>query len=177
MQYGILGAVALLIIGVLAYAASKPDTFRIERSIIIDIPPGPIFEILSDFHQSTHWSPWEKLDPLATMTLSCAPRGVGAIYEWDGNNEVGKGRQEILEATSPSKVLIQLDFFRPFKARNTAESTMSTQGNSTHVNWAMFGPQHFMGKVMCLFMNMDKMVGKDFEKGLSNLKAYVEGAK
>jgi len=177
MLYGILGAVVLIIIGVLAYAASKPNTFRIERSIIIDTPPGPIFEILSDFHQSTHWSPWEKLDPNATLTHSGAPRGVGAIFEWEGNDKMGQGRQEILEATPPSRVLIQLDFFRPFKARNTAEYTLTAQGNTTHVNWAMFGPQPFMRKVVCLFMNIDEMVGKDFEKGLSNLKAYVEGAK
>ena len=109
------------------------------------------------------------------MTHSGSPRGVGAIHEWEGNNQVGKGRQEILEATSPSKVLIQIDFFRPFQARNTAEFTMTPQGNATHVHWAMYGPQNFMRKVLCLFMNFDKLVDKDFEKGRTSLKAYMEG--
>ncbi len=132
--------------------------------------------ILSDFHQSIHWSPWEKLDPLATMQHSGSQRGVGAIYAWNGNKQVGQGRQEILEATSPSRVVIQLDFFRPFKARNTTEFTMTSQGKTTHVNWAMFGPQPLISKIMCMFMNMDKMVGKDFEKGLASLKSYVESS-
>jgi uncharacterized protein YndB with AHSA1/START domain len=170
-------ALFLLIVVVLAIAATKPNIFRIDRSITITSPPEPIFAILSDFHQSEAWSPWEKMDLSMTKTHSGSARGVGAIYEWDGNNKVGKGRQEILEATSPSKVLIQLDFYRPFQAHNTAEFTLTSQGNTTHVHWAMFGPQPFLGKVMCLFMNMDKMVGKDFETGLANLKAHVESSR
>ena len=170
-------ALAVLFVGLLVYASTKPNVFRIERSITIHSPSEPIFEILSDFHRSIHWSPWEKMDPNASMTHSGTARGFGAIYEWDGNNKVGKGRQEIREATSPSKVLIQLDFFRPFQARNTAEYTLTPQGNATHVNWAMYGPQPFMNKVMCLFMNMDKLVGKDFETGLANLKSHVESTR
>ncbi len=165
---------AVLIAGLLAYASTRPNRFRIERSIRINSPPEPIFAILSDFRQSEAWSPWEKLDVSMQKALSGAARGVGAIYEWNGNNKVGQGRQEILEATSPSKVLIQLDFLRPFQAHNSAEFTLLPQGNATLVTWAMFGPQPFMNKVMCLFMNMDKMVGKDFETGLSNLKSHVE---
>ena len=170
-------ALAVLIVGLLAYASTKPNVFRIERSISIHSPPQPIFAILSDFHQSESWSPWEKMDLTMQKSHSGSARGVGAIYEWDGNNKVGQGRQEILEATSPSKVLIQLDFFRPFKARNTAEFTLTPQGHATQVTWAMFGPQPFMGKVMCLFMNMDQMVGKDFETGLANLKTHIEGSR
>ncbi len=168
---------AVLIVSLLAYASTQPNFFRIERSITINSLPEPIFAVLSDFHQSESWSPWEKLDLSMKKALSGSVRGVGAIYEWDGNNKVGQGRQEILEATSPSKVLIQLDFFRPFKARNTAEYTLTPHGHATQVTWAMFGPQSFMGKVMCLFMNMDKMVGKDFETGLANLKGHVEGSR
>ncbi len=167
-------ALAVLIAAVLAYAATQPNIFRIERSISINSPPEPIFAILSDFHQSESWSPWETMDLTMQKSHSGSARGVGAIYEWDGNNKVGKGRQEILEANAPSKVLIQLDFFRPFTARNTAEFTLTSRDNSTQVTWAMFGPHPFMGKVMCLFMNMDKMVGKDFETGLANLKAHIE---
>ena len=167
-------ALAVLIVGLLAYASTQPNIFRIERSITINSPPEPIFAILSDFHQSESWSPWERMDLTMQKSHSGSARGVGAIYEWDGNNKVGKGRQEILEAIAPSKVLIQLDFFRPFTARNTAEFTLISQGNATQVTWAMFGPQPFMGKVMCLFMNMDKMVGKEFETGLANLKAHIE---
>ena len=179
MEYVLCAGIALtvLIVAVLAIAATKPNAFRIERSITIHSPPEPIFAILSDFHQSESWSPWEKMDLSMQKTHSGSPRGVGAIYEWDGNNKVGQGRQEILDATSPSKVLIQLDFFRPFPAHNTAEFTLKSHGPATQVTWAMFGSQPFMGKVMCLFMNMDKMVGKDFETGLANLKAHVEGSR
>jgi uncharacterized protein YndB with AHSA1/START domain len=165
-------AVAIAIILILA--ATKPDTFRIERSASINAPAEKIFAVLSDFHQWTGWSPWEHKDPALKRNFGGAERGKGAIYGWEGNKEVGTGRMEILEANTPSKLVIKLDFFKPFEAHNTAEFTMLPQGNATNVHWVMHGPAPFMSKVMQVFMDFDKMVGKDFEAGLANLKQLTE---
>jgi uncharacterized protein YndB with AHSA1/START domain len=165
-------AVAIAI--VLILAATKPDTLRIERSATINAPAERIFSVLSDFHQWTGWSPWEHKDPALKRSYSGAERGKGAIYGWEGNKDVGTGRMEILEASAPSKLAIKLDFFKPFEAHNTAEFTMLPQGGATNVHWVMHGPATFMSKVMQVFINLDKMVGKDFEAGLANLKQLTE---
>lgn len=171
---GIAVVLALAIAVVLVLAATKPDTFRIERSATINAPPERIFTVLSDFHQWTGWSPWEHKDPALKRNFSGAERGKGAIYGWEGDKNVGTGRMEILEANSPSKLVIQLDFFKPFEAHNTAQFTMLPQGNATNVHWVMHGPSSFIAKVMHVFIDMDKMVGKDFEQGLANLKQLTE---
>lgn len=165
-------AVAIAVILILA--ATKPDTFRIERSAILNAPAEKVFAVLSDFHQWGGWSPWENKDPNMKRTFSGAGRGKGAVYGWEGDKNVGTGRMEILEANAPSKLVIKLDFFKPFEAHNTAEFTMLPQGNATNVHWVMHGPAPFMAKVMHVFINMDKMVGKDFEAGLANLKLLTE---
>ena len=165
---------AVAIAAILILAATKPDTFRIERSATINAPADKIFAVLSDFHQWTGWSPWEHKDPALKRSYSGAERGKGAIYGWEGNKDVGTGRMEILEANPSSKLVIKLDFFKPFEAHNTAEFTMLPQGNATNVHWVMHGPATFMSKVMQVFMNLDKMVGKDFEAGLANLKKLTE---
>jgi uncharacterized protein YndB with AHSA1/START domain len=165
-------AVAIAI--VLILAATKPDTFRIERSATINAPAERIFAVLSDFHQWTGWSPWEHKNPALKRSYSGAERGKGAIYGWEGNKDVGTGRMEILEANAPSRLAIKLDFFKPFEAHNTAEFTMLPQGNATNVRWVMHGPATFISKVMQVFINLDKMVGKDFETGLANLKRLTE---
>ena len=165
-------AVAIAVILILA--ATKPDTFRIERSATINAPADRIFAVLSDFHQWKGWSPWEKKDPELKRNFSGAERGKGAVYGWEGDKNVGTGRMEILEATAPSKLVIKLDFFTPFEAHNTAEFTMLPQGHATDIRWVMHGPAPFMSKVMQVFMNFDKMVGKDFETGLANLKKLTE---
>jgi uncharacterized protein YndB with AHSA1/START domain len=165
---------AIAIAVVLILAATKPDTFRIERSGIINAPADRIFAVLSDFHQWGGWSPWEHKDPDMKRTFSGPERGKGAVYGWEGNKNIGTGRMEILEANTPSKLVIKLDFFKPFEAHNTAEFTMLPQGNATNVHWVMQGPSNFMSKVMGVFMNFDKMVGKDFEQGLANLKQLAE---
>jgi uncharacterized protein YndB with AHSA1/START domain len=165
---------AIAIAVILILAATKPDTFRIERSTTINAPAEKIFAVLSDFHQWTGWSPWEHKDPALKRNYSGAERGKGAIYGWEGNKDVGTGRMEILEANTPSKLVIKLDFFKPFEAHNTAEFTMLPQGNATNVHWVMQGPAPFMSKVMGVFMNFDKLVGKDFETGLANLKQLTE---
>ena len=171
---GIAIVLALAIGVILVLAASKPDTFRIERSATINAPPEKIFAVLSDFRQWTGWSPWENRDPDMKRNYGGADRGKGAVYGWEGDKNVGIGRMEIMEATAPSKLVIKLDFLKPFEAHNTAEFTMRPQDNATLVRWAMHGPSPLMAKVMHVFINMDKMVGKDFEQGLANLKRLTE---
>jgi Polyketide cyclase / dehydrase and lipid transport len=166
--------IALAIAAILIFAATKPDTFSVQRSATLNAPAEKIFAILNDFQQWRGWSPWENKDPEMKRTYEGSERGKGAVYAWDGNKNVGSGRMEILEATTPSRVLIKLDFFRPFEGHNTAEFTMSPQGNATNVDWVMRGPAPFMFKVMEVFISCDKMIGKDFETGLANLKALVE---
>jgi uncharacterized protein YndB with AHSA1/START domain len=164
---------ALLIAAVLIYAATKPDSFRIERSTVIKAPPEKISAYLTDFKQWAAWSPWEAKDPAMKRTYGGAATGKGAIYGWDGNKNVGTGRMEILDV-QPQKVAIKLDFLAPFEAHNTAEFTMQAEGDSTKLSWAMFGPANYMSKVMSVVMSMDKMVGPDFEAGLAKLKAAAE---
>ena len=165
---------AIIIAIVLVLAASKPDSFRIERAASLNAPAEKIFSLIADFHQWLNWSPWEGRDPALKRTYSGTERGKGAVYTWDGNKNVGSGRMEILEASSPSKVVIKLDFLKPFEAHNTAEFTMLPQGGATNVVWVMHGPAPFMSKVMQVFMSFDKMIGKDFETGLANLKQLTE---
>jgi len=159
---------------VLILAATKPDTFQVQRAAAIKAPPEKIFPLISDFHQWKGWSPWEDRDPAMKRSYGGAAAGEGAVYAWEGNKNVGSGRMEILEASAPSKIVIKLDFLAPFEAHNTAEFTMLPQGGGTHVTWLMHGPAPFIAKLMHVFMNMDRMVGKDFEAGLANLKRLTE---
>ena len=165
---------AVAIAAVLILAAAKPDTFSVQRGAVMTAPPQKIFSLINDFHQWGNWSPWEIKDPAMKRSFSGAENGRGAVYAWDGNKNVGSGRMEILEASTPSKITIKLDFFKPFEGHNTAEFTMLPQGNATSVNWVMHGPAPFMSKLMQVFMNIDKMIGKDFEAGLANLKRLAE---
>ncbi len=164
----------VLIAALLVYAATRPNTFRTQRSITIAAPPDKVFPFINDFHKWIAWSPWEKLDPELKRTYSGASQGIGAVYEWDGNKDVGTGRSEITETVPPSKVIIKLDFLKPFEAHNTAEFTLVSSTGVTQVTWAMYGPQPYIAKVMTAFFNMDKMVGGQFERGLANLKALAE---
>lgn len=160
--------------GVVGYAATRPDTFRIERAATIEAPPDAIFPLISDFRKWTLWSPWEKMDPALKRSYDGAASGPGAVYEWEGNRKVGKGRMEITDAPPPSRVTIKLDFLKPFEAHNTSEFTLISRGGATLVTWAMHGPNLFVGKAMSLFFDMDRMIGKDFEAGLANLKTVAE---
>jgi uncharacterized protein YndB with AHSA1/START domain len=171
----IVGLVVLFVLVVLAVASTRPDTFRIQRSITINTPPDRVFPHINDFRKWDSWSPWEKMDPNLQRTHSGEPGGKGAIYAWQGNSQVGSGRMEILESTPPSRIQIKLDFLKPFEAHNQAEFKMEGAGPTT-VIWTMSGPQAFPMKVMGVFMSMDSMVGKDFEKGLASLKAVAEGS-
>lgn len=170
----ILGIIVLAVLAILAIAATKPNNFVVQRTTDIAAAPETVFALIDDFHKWRDWSPWEGLDPDLRRKMSGAQSGRGAVYEWDGNKKVGSGRMEIVEAAAPSKVAIKLDFLRPFEAHNMAEFTIVPQGQTTRVNWAMRGPSLFMTKVMQTVMNFDKMIGKDFEKGLANLKAIAE---
>jgi len=171
----LVGIIALVILAILALASARPDSFRVERSATINAPADRIFPHLDDFHKWEAWSPWEKLDPNLQRTHSGAPSGKGAIYEWRGDPKVGEGRMEILESVPSSRILIKLDFIKPFAASNRTEFTFVPEGSGTRLVWAMTGVQAFGMKVMGLFMSMDSMVGKDFEKGLASLKALCEG--
>ena len=166
--------VLVVVAGVLVYAATKPDTFRVQRSAAIKASPEKIYPLIVDLHGWAAWSPYEKKDPAMKRAFSGAASGKGAVYEWDGDKNVGAGRMEIIEANVPSKVAIKLDFLKPFEGHNTAEFTMVPSGDTTTVTWAMYGPSPLMMKIMGTFMNMDRMIGDDFAVGLANLKAVAE---
>lgn len=165
---------AVIVAAILGYAATRPDSFRVERTITINAPAEKIFALINDFREWRAWSPWEDKDPALKRDYSGAVSGVGSLYRWEGNNQVGKGTMEILEAPAPAKVVIKLDFEKPFEGHNTAEFTLSSLGGATTVTWAMFGASPFMMKVMGIFMNMDTMVGRDFETGLARMKTAAE---
>jgi uncharacterized protein YndB with AHSA1/START domain len=172
----IVGVTFFVVAIVLIVAFTRPDTFRVERSGSIAAPPEKVFALIEDFHKWPSWSPWEHLDADMKRTCGGALKGKGATYAWQGNAKAGEGRMEIIEATSPSRVLIKIDFSKPFEAHNQVDFAIRSEGGATRVVWSMTGPQAFMMKVMCLFMSMDNMVGKDFEKGLGSLKTVAEQA-
>ncbi|MFT3929378.1 MAG: SRPBCC family protein [Spongiibacteraceae bacterium] len=165
---------AAIIVGVLLFAATRPDTFRVERSLIINAAPEKIFALVNDFHAWRQWSPWENIDPNLKRDYSGAVSGVGAVYAWEGNKNVGSGRMEILNATPAAQIIIQLDFLKPFAARNTATFNFKPNGAGTEVVWTMNGSNAYMHKLMGLLFSMDKMVGSSFETGLMNLKIITE---
>ena len=165
---------AIAIAVVLVLASTKPNTLRVQRATSIRAPADKIFPMINDFQQWRTWSPYEEKDPDMKRTYEGADRGKGAVYAWDGDKNVGSGRMEILEAAVPSKITIKLDFFKPFEGHNTAEFTMLPQGDVTNLTWTMSGPAVFMSKLMQVFMNLDHMIGRDFEVGLANLKKLAE---
>ena len=169
----ILIIIVVLIGGVLAYAAVRPDTLHVQRTTSIKAPPDKIVANITDFHAWGAWSPYEKKDPAMQRTYSGAPKGTGAIYEWKGNSDVGQGRMEIAEA-SPSKVTIKLDFLKPFEGHNMATFTVEPKGDVTTLTWAIDGRSAYPAKVIGIFINMDNMIGNDFDAGLANLKAIAE---
>lgn len=167
-------AAGAAIAGVLGIAAARPNTFRIQRSAAINAPPETIYPLIADFRAWNGWSPWEKLEPGMDKTFSGAASGTGAVYSWAGK-KVGAGRMEITGAAPPSRITIKLDFLKPFEAHNTTTFTLQSRGGATEVTWTMEGPSPFINKVMGVVMNLDRMIGKDFEEGLATLKAIAEG--
>jgi uncharacterized protein YndB with AHSA1/START domain len=170
----ILIVIALLIVGVLGFAATKPDSFRVERRAAIKAPPEKVYALINDFKQWGAWSPWEKKDPAMKRTFGTTTAGKGAHYAWEGDKNVGQGSMEITESVPSSRIALKLDFLKPFEAHNTVEFTLAAQGDTTNVAWVMQGPVPYFAKIMHVFINMDSMVGKDFEIGLANLKAAAE---
>ena len=175
----VVAVVAVVLIAILILASRQPESFRVERKASVNADAGKVFPCINDFHNWAAWSPFENLDPNIKKTFGGAPSGTGAVYEWNGNNKAGTGRMEILESSGPiqsgaGKITIKLDYLKPFEGHNTSEFTMSPQGNSTDVTWAVYGPSPFMARIMHVFISMDKLMGKDFEAGLANLKAIAE---
>jgi uncharacterized protein YndB with AHSA1/START domain len=165
----------VVVVGVvLAYAATKPDAFRIQRSASIKAPPEKIFPLINDFRSWSSWSPYEHKDPAMKKTFSGAAVGKGAIYEWEGDKNVGSGRIEIADTAPPNKVSIKLDMIKPFAAHNQVEFRLEPRGDVTDVTWAMNGHTPYLAKVMHVFIDVDRMVGQDFEAGLASLKSVAE---
>jgi uncharacterized protein YndB with AHSA1/START domain len=171
----ILGVVALALLVVVGLASTKDDAFTVQRSALVSAPPQRVFDFVDDFHAWGDWSPWDKLDPNIKRTFSGAPRGVGAVYEWEGDSKVGKGRMQITTSTPGQRVALDLEFIAPWKAQNVTTFDFEAQGAQTQVTWGMSGTRTLMMKVMSVFMDMDSMIGKDFEKGLASLKGLAEG--
>jgi len=170
----VLLVVVVLLLALVFYVATRPANFRIQRSIRITAARETLFAYVSDLHNFDAWSPWALLDPAMRKMHSGAASGVGACYEWQGNNKVGHGRMEIVEAVSPERVLIKLDFLKPFEAHNVAEYLLVERDGETEFTWAMYGPNNVFSKLMGLFFSMDTMVGGQFEQGLRALKAEAE---
>ena len=173
-----LGIVAIVVVVAIAclllFAVTRPASFTVNRSIAIKAPADKIFALIQDLHRWAAWSPWENKDPAMKRTFGGTPAGLGAVYEWTGNKNVGQGRMEIVETKAPEKVVIKLDFIKPFEAHNMAEFTLLPTGDTITVTWSMYGPSPYIAKVMGMFVSMDKMVGKDFDAGLVNLKTVAE---
>jgi hypothetical protein len=170
----IIGVVVVVAIaGILLYAATKPDSFRVQRVVLINAPSDKVFPLINDIKAWTVWSPYEKKDPAMKRTYGAVTAGKGATYAWDGDKNVGQGSIEIVES-GPRKILLKLDFVKPFEAHNMGEFLLEPKGDSTSVTWATYGPSPYMSKVIGTFMNIDDLIGRDFEKGLADLKAAAE---
>ncbi len=167
----------LVIVGFVIYVAMLPSDFRIERSASIAAPAADVFAQVNDFHKWEAWSPWAKLDPKATNSFDGPASGVGAIFKWAGNSDVGEGSMEIKESQPNDLIRIKLDFVKPMEATNTTDFAFKPEGEKTVVTWTMTGKNNFIGRAMCVFMNMDKMVGGKFDEGLASIKTIVEPKK
>ena len=176
MLIKILIALTVIVVVFVVIVALQPSEFNVVRSATISAPAPALFAQVNDFHKWEAWNPWGKLDPTMKQTYEGAPAGTGAIYTWSGNDEVGEGRMTITESRPSDLIRIKLEFFKPFAATNTAEFTFKPEGNQTAVTWSMTGNNNFMAKAVHLFMNMDKMVGGQFEKGLAQMRSVVEAA-
>jgi hypothetical protein len=173
----ILITLVAIIVVILIAAAFQPSEFRVTRSATIAAPAAAVFPEINDFHRWTAWSPWEKLDPAMKRTFEGAAAGEGAVYVWEGNSDVGSGRMTITGSRPAEAIIIRLEFFKPMPGVCPTEFTFRPEGGSTRVTWTMSGTNNYLSKIVCLFMNMDKMIGGDFEKGLAELKRIAEAKK
>jgi len=166
----------VIVIVVVVVVAVQPSGFRVERTATISAPAPAVFGQVNDFHNWEAWSPWAKLDPTMRQAFEGAPAGTGAIYTWTANKQVGEGRMTVTESRPNELIRIRLEFLKPFAATNTAEFAFKPEGNQTVVTWSMVGKNNFMAKAVHLVVNMDRMVGGDFEKGLARMKSVAEAA-
>jgi hypothetical protein len=174
MIVNILIGLAVIVVVFIILVATRTADFRVMRTAVISAPAAVVFAQVNDLHKWEAWNPWLKLDPARKMTYEGPPAGVGAGYTWAGNNKIGEGHMVITESRPNELIRLNLEFLKPFKANNTAEFTFKPEGNQTAVAWNMFGKKNFMFKAMGLFMDTDKMVGGDFERGLATLKSVAE---
>jgi carbon monoxide dehydrogenase subunit G len=172
----VLVAVVVIVLVFVGVVAMRPSDFRVARSATMSAPPAAVFAQVNDFHNWEAWSPYAKRDPAMKKTYEGAAAGAGAVYTWSGNNEVGEGRTTITESRPNELVRIRLEFVRPFAGTNAGEFTFKPEGNGTVVTWSLAGKYNFLSKAVGLFINMDKMIGGDFETGLAQMKAVVEAA-
>ncbi|NNB88391.1 polyketide cyclase [Corallococcus sp. AB032C] len=168
-----IGVVAVLAL-LAGFITTRPDSYTVTRTATVPGTPDVAFGLVHDFHQWNQWSPWDNLDPNMKKTFGGAESGVGATYGWVGNNDVGEGRMTILEATANAAVRIKLEFIKPFEDSSITTFTFKPADDGTTVTWAMAGNHNFMSKAMCLVMDMDQMIGKDFEKGLASMKTAAQ---
>jgi hypothetical protein len=173
----ILGIVVMLVVLIavcLVLVMMQPAHYQVERSATINAPATTVFPLVNDFHKWDSWSPWAKLDPAMKTTFEGPAAGTGAMYSWAGNSQVGEGKMTITESRPSDLIKIKLEFIKPFAATNATDFTFTPSGNATNVKWTMAGDNNFIGKAFSLFMNMDKMIGADFEKGLAQMKTVAE---
>ena len=169
-----LAAVAAIVVIFLAVVAMQPSDFKVERSATMRAPAPAAFAQVNDFQKWQAWSPWEKVDPALKRQYEGTKAGTGAVYAWQGNKDVGEGRMTITESKPAELVRIKLEFFQPFAATNQADFTFKPAGDGTTVTWTMTGQNNFLSKAICMFVDMDKMVGGMFEQGLTQMKTVVE---
>ena len=170
----ILIGIAVIVVLFVVVVALQPGEFRVARSAKMSAPPADVFAQVNDFHKWEAWSPWLKVDPTAKSSYEGSPAGEGAVFKWAGNSDVGEGSMTIVESRPAELVKIKLDFVKPFAGTSIADFTFKPQGEQTQVTWSMSGKNNFIAKAMCLFMNMDNMIGGKFEEGLASMKTIVE---
>jgi Polyketide cyclase / dehydrase and lipid transport len=174
MLVKIVAALAVIVIGFVAFVATRPSEYRVARTVTMAAPASAVFAQVNDFHRWGAWNPWAKIDPTMKQTYEGAPAGPGAVYTWAGNKEVGEGRMTVTESRPKDLVRINLEFLKPFAGRSTAEFTFRREGDRTAVTWSMVGQANFIAKIIHLFVDMDTMIGGNFERGLADLKSIVE---
>ncbi len=170
----VLVAVVVILVALVAFIASRPSQYHVERSATIEAPPDSVYARIVDFHHWNDWSPWAKLDPAMKTDYSGPDNGVGSVYHWVGDKRVGEGRMTVTEGTPGQHVRIKLEFIKPFASVADCSFDMAAQGTGTRVTWNMDGGLGFIEKGMCLMKSMDQMIGGDFEKGLAQLKTVAE---
>lgn len=176
LALGLFLLVTLGVVVILGFAMTKPPTFHVERSIVTSAPAAAVFPFVNDLHRFPEWSPWQELDPAMKVDYSGAESGVGASYHWKGNDKVGEGRMTITDTAPDANVVMKLEFMGAMASTNTTTFALAPEGEGTKITWSMDGKSDLMTKVMSVFMSMDAVIGKDFERGLAKLKTVAEAA-